>query len=48
MKRWEEHFSEIFKKGNNKPGSKQETRNVQENNSGGESEIKLDPLQKIN
>jgi hypothetical protein len=47
MKRWEEHFSEIFKKGDNKTGSKQEIRNVQENNSGEESEINLDPLQKM-
>jgi hypothetical protein len=47
MKRWEEHFSEIFKKGDNKTGSKQEIRNVQENSSGEESEINLDPLQKM-
>jgi hypothetical protein len=31
MKRWEEHFSEIFAKGDNKTGSKQEIRNVQAN-----------------
>jgi hypothetical protein len=46
MKRWEEHFSEIFKKGDNKTGSKQEIRNVQENNSRDESEINLDPSTK--
>jgi hypothetical protein len=43
MKRWEEHFSEIFAKGDNKTGSKQEISNLQENSSGEESEINLDP-----
>jgi hypothetical protein len=43
MKRWEEHFSEIFSKEDNKTGSKQEIRNVQENSSGEKSEIDLDP-----
>jgi hypothetical protein len=28
MKRWKEHFSEIFAKGDNKTGSKQEIRNI--------------------
>jgi hypothetical protein len=32
-KRWEEHFSEIFNKDDNKAGSKQEMRNIKENNS---------------
>jgi len=33
LKRWEEHFSEIFNKDDNKARSKQEMRNVKENNS---------------
>jgi hypothetical protein len=33
LKRWEEHFSEIFSKDDNKTRSKQEMRNVKENNS---------------
>jgi len=30
MKSWEEHFSEIFNKDDNSVGSKQETRNIEE------------------
>jgi len=30
LKRWEEHFSEIFNKDNNSVGNKQEMRNVEE------------------
>jgi hypothetical protein len=33
--------------GDNKTGSKQEIKNVQENSSGEEAEINLDPLQKM-
>ena len=33
LKRWEEHFFEIFNKGDNKTGSKQEWRNAKENSS---------------
>ena len=48
LKRWEEHFSEIFNKDDNNVGSKQETQNVEEeDNSGNETEVKLDPPTKI-
>ena len=30
LKKWEEHFSEIFNKDNNNVGNKQEMRNVEE------------------
>ena len=51
MKRWEEHFSEILNKDDNKAGSKQEMRNVKENNNNNEheneneneTEVNLDP-----
>ena len=45
LKRWEEHFSEIFNKDDNKAGSKQEMRNVKENNSKNDNgtEVSLDP-----
>jgi len=45
LKRWEEHFSEILNKDDNKAGSKQEMRKVKENNSKNEneSEVNLDP-----
>jgi len=33
LKRWEEHFSEIFNKDDNSVGTKQEKRNVEEENS---------------
>jgi hypothetical protein len=48
VKRWEEHFSEIFNKDDNKTGSKQEMRNVKENNSKNENEteVNLDPSTK--
>ena len=45
LERREEHFSEIFNKDDNKTGSKQEMRNVKENNSKNENEpeVNLDP-----
>jgi hypothetical protein len=43
LKRWEEHFSEIFNKDDNKAGCKQEMRNVKENNSKNGTEVNLDP-----
>jgi hypothetical protein len=49
LKRWEEHFSEILNKDDNKAGSKQEIRNVKENNNNSknenehETEVNLDP-----
>jgi hypothetical protein len=45
LKRWEEHFSEILNKDDNKAGNKQEMRNVKENNSKNENEteVNLDP-----
>ena len=43
LKRWEEHSSEIFNKDDNSVGSKQEMRNVEEDNSENESEVNLDP-----
>jgi hypothetical protein len=44
LKRWEEHFSEIFNKDYNRVGSKQEMRSVkEENNSEKETEVNLDP-----
>jgi len=43
LKRWEEHFSEIFKKDSNRVGSKQEMRNIEEeDNSENEIEVNLD------
>ena len=42
LKRWEEHFPEIFNTDDNRVGSKQEMRNV-EGNSENESEVNLDP-----
>jgi len=48
LKRWEEHFSEIFNKADNRVGSKQEMRSVEEeNNSENENEVNLDPPTKI-
>jgi len=41
LKRWEEHFSEIFNKDDNKTGSKQEMRTVKENNSKNENETEV-------
>ena len=39
LKRWEEHFSEIFNKDDNRVGSKQQMRNVEEeDNSENENE----------
>jgi hypothetical protein len=38
LKRWEEHFSEIINKDDNSVGSKQEMRNVEEDNSENENE----------
>jgi len=48
LKRWEEHFSEIFNKDDNKTGSEQEMRNVKENNNKNENEteVNLDPSTK--
>jgi K+-transporting ATPase c subunit len=48
LKRWEEHFSEIFNKDDNKAGSKLEMRTVKESNSKNENEteVNLDPLTK--
>ena len=43
VKKWEEHFSEIFNKDDNKAGSKQEMRKVKDNNSENETEVNLDP-----
>ena len=45
LKKWEEHFSEIFNIDDNKAGGKQEMRNVKENNSKNENETEgnLDP-----
>jgi hypothetical protein len=49
LKRWEEHSSEILNKDNNKAGSKQEIRNIKENNNNSknvnenETEVNLDP-----
>ena len=48
LKRWEEHFSEIFNKDDNNVGSKQEMWNVEEeDNSENETEVNLDPPTKI-
>jgi len=49
LKRWVEHFSEIFNKDDDKAGSKQEMRNVKENNSNIENEtaVNLDPPTKL-
>ena len=48
LKRWGEHFSEIFNKDGNSVGSMQEMRNVEEeDNSEKETEINLDPSMKI-
>jgi len=47
LKRWEEHFSEIFNKYDNNVGSKQEMRNVEGVNSENETEVNLDPPTKI-
>jgi len=44
VKRWEEHFSEIFNKDDNSIGSKQEMRNIEDNNENeNETEVSLDP-----
>jgi hypothetical protein len=45
LKRWKEHFLEIFNKDNNKAGSKQEMRNIKGNHSKYEAqtEVNLDP-----
>ena len=45
MERWEEHFSEILNKDDDKAGIKQEMRNVKENNSRNENgtEVNFDP-----
>ena len=48
LKRWEEHFSEIFNKDDNRVGTKQEMRNIEEeNNSVNETEANLDPPTKL-
>jgi len=48
LKRWEEHFSEIFNKDDENIGSKQEMRNVEEeDDSENETEVNLDPPTKI-
>jgi len=48
LKRWEEHFSKMFNKDDNRVGSKQEMRNVEEEDtSENETEINLDPPTKI-
>ena len=41
LKRWEEHFSEIFNKDDYTAGSKQEMRTVKENNSKNENETEV-------
>ena len=47
LKRWEEHFFEIFNKDDDKTGSKQEGRNAKENSSKNNNEretvVNLDP-----
>ena len=46
LKRWEEHFSEIFNKDDNSVESKQEMKNVEEEDNSeneNETEVKLDP-----
>jgi len=46
LKRWEEHFSKIFNKDDNSIGSKQEMRNVEEEDNSeneNETEVNLDP-----
>ena len=40
LKGWEEHFSEIFNKDDNKRGSKQEMRKIKDNNSENETEVR--------
>jgi hypothetical protein len=48
LKRLEKYFSEIFNKGDNSIGSKQEMRNIEEeDNSENEIEVNLDPPTKI-
>jgi len=48
LKRWEEHFSEIFNKDDNSVGTKQEMRTAEEkDNSENETEVNLDPPTKI-
>jgi len=48
LKRWGEHFSEIFNKDGNSIGSNQEMRNIEEeDNSENETEVNLDPPTKI-
>ena len=48
LKRWGEHFSEIFSKDDNSVRSKQEMRNVEEkDNSENGNEVNLDPPTKI-
>ena len=43
----EEHFSAIFNKDDNRVGSKQEMRSVEENNRENENEVNLNPPTKI-
>jgi hypothetical protein len=43
MNRWEEYFSEMFNKDDNRVGSMQEMKNVEEYNSENETEVNLDP-----
>jgi len=48
VKSWEEHFSEVFNKDDNSVGSKQEMRNIEEEEkgnikNGNETEVNLDP-----
>jgi len=48
LMRWEEHFSKIFNQDDNSVGSKQEMRNVKEEDySENETEVNLDPRTKI-
>ena len=50
LKKWEEHFSEIFNKDDNSVGSKQEMRKVEEEDNSeneNETEVNLHPPTKI-
>ena len=48
LKRWEERFFEIFNKDDNKVGSKQDMRNVEEeDNSENETKVNLDPPTRV-
>ena len=47
LKRWEERFFEIFNKDDNKVRSKQDIRNVEEDNSENETEVNLDPPTRV-